>query len=651
VVIERASIDEVYLDLSTEAARLLREWSHPPETFVPEAVATLRAVPTLIAGDDQQEMRMAKSDIRDGHAGTDFSKRAVQGEEESKEGTSALIGIIEEELADDSHAAIGELNEEFMEQGRQDYDGDEGESLLMTASDKEGEEGEWSRDSVTLSVGLDAIGRKEEGEADSWFNRPTFLWTVEDKLLLAGALVALQLRKDVLTQLGFTCSAGIAHNKMLAKLSSGMHKPNKQTLVPMTVVPGLMRDLPFSRVQGFGGKLGECVVREFGESVRTMSDLLALPRPSLVRVFGAETTQWIVQRAQGIDHDKVQDRALPVSIGCSKSFRSANTIPANELHAQTEGAVFRWLKELAGELCERVSTDSAMNRRRPRQLHISLSLVDFPKATASNGPRNNIPTEKRVAEWVNQRGLSLSKVGRFPYAGSVGIAAPETALSVAKSALSLVTKAVTEKTEVGAAPVVWGIGYLGLSATQFEQIESGRQSITSFFSAGNVRSSALVSVAKDGEGAGNSRDGPTNTEQQVEIQKVKEEDERKTEQERGNGIKGIVDQEEIDPIGGEREDVVIVSPNKSLTPQPSAVPTSTTVSATSLLPSASNGSGGLTRANFSKYFPDGDFEVFSSLPLSLQSELLNAAMFNTHNHTSSSSTNIGTAHSNGSKKR
>ncbi len=31
---------------------------------------------------------------------------------------------------------------------------------------------------------------------------------------------------------GFTCSAGIAGNKLLAKIASAMNKPNQQTLVP-----------------------------------------------------------------------------------------------------------------------------------------------------------------------------------------------------------------------------------------------------------------------------------------------------------------------------------------------------------------------------------------------------------------------------------
>ena len=106
------------------------------------------------------------------------------------------------------------------------------------------------------------------------FDRPFSMWSSEDKFLLCGAMVVQTLREEVHRQLGFTCSAGVAVNKKLSKIASGMHKPNKQTLVPPTGVKALMRALPFSRVQGFGGKLGHTLTAEFGDRVKTLGDLL-----------------------------------------------------------------------------------------------------------------------------------------------------------------------------------------------------------------------------------------------------------------------------------------------------------------------------------------------------------------------------------------
>ena len=47
-------------------------------------------------------------------------------------------------------------------------------------------------------------------------------------------------------------SAGIAHNKMLAKLVSGLHKPDDQTTLPAGVAAKLVSPLPVRALPGVG---------------------------------------------------------------------------------------------------------------------------------------------------------------------------------------------------------------------------------------------------------------------------------------------------------------------------------------------------------------------------------------------------------------
>lgn len=60
------------------------------------------------------------------------------------------------------------------------------------------------------------------------------------KLLIASSIVS-EIRAAVKEQTGYECSAGIAHNKILAKLVCGMNKPNKQTILPLKQIPQLFK--------------------------------------------------------------------------------------------------------------------------------------------------------------------------------------------------------------------------------------------------------------------------------------------------------------------------------------------------------------------------------------------------------------------------
>ena len=55
---------------------------------------------------------------------------------------------------------------------------------------------------------------------------------VTERRLWVGAAIAAEAREAVRIEAGLRCSAGIANNKLGAKLASGLHKPDDQTVLP-----------------------------------------------------------------------------------------------------------------------------------------------------------------------------------------------------------------------------------------------------------------------------------------------------------------------------------------------------------------------------------------------------------------------------------
>ncbi|KAH9509130.1 hypothetical protein Btru_049132 [Bulinus truncatus] len=174
----------------------------------------------------------------------------------------------------------------------------------------------------------------------------------EIKLAVAASLVE-EMRAAVFRETGFTCSSGIAHNKMLAKLACGRNKPNKQTVLPHSSVPTLFSALPLTKIRHLGGKLGASLL-EMG--LKNMSDILPLTEEQLHKHFGSKTGTWLYNACRGLDFEPVSIRELPKSIGCSKQFGGQNAL-------DTKDKIKFWLSELAQEVCERLTRDRENNNR------------------------------------------------------------------------------------------------------------------------------------------------------------------------------------------------------------------------------------------------------------------------------------------------
>jgi len=70
----------------------------------------------------------------------------------------------------------------------------------------------------------------------------------QDYDLLLGAYLVEQIRKNVKEQTGFFCSAGVARNKILAKLCCGFNKPRRQTVLTPTDVDHVFDRTPVQKM-------------------------------------------------------------------------------------------------------------------------------------------------------------------------------------------------------------------------------------------------------------------------------------------------------------------------------------------------------------------------------------------------------------------
>eukprot|EP00096_Caligus_rogercresseyi_P003587 TRINITY_DN1682_c0_g2_i1.p1 TRINITY_DN1682_c0_g2~~TRINITY_DN1682_c0_g2_i1.p1 ORF type:complete len:615 (+),score=136.55 TRINITY_DN1682_c0_g2_i1:362-2206(+) len=230
----------------------------------------------------------------------------------------------------------------------------------------------------------------EKDEVQDWLRS----LNADDVRLALGAKIMEEVRQRVFDKTGYRCSAGIAHNKILAKISCGLHKPNQQTVLPHASVPILYESLKLKKLRGLGGKFGEEVCESLG--ITTAKDLASISLKTLQTFFDGKTSLWLYKLGQGLDDEPVKERELPKSIGCSKNFRG----PKNRLDSLEK--VQKWLKMLADELSERLIKDKESNARVARTLNVNLWLEGQSGSVSRGGPMGSYD-----AEGIAQRALIL----------------------------------------------------------------------------------------------------------------------------------------------------------------------------------------------------------------------------------------------------
>ena len=142
-----------------------------------------------------------------------------------------------------------------------------------------------------------------------------------------ATVVAAEIRQRVFDATQLTCSAGIACNRMLAKIATDVNKPNGQHLVPsnLPAILAFITPLPVRQVPGIG-KVLERTLNALG--IQTVGQLRSDEyRPLLVDCFSELTHGWLFRVGLGlgrVEHED-EDARRRKSVSTESTFRDISS--------------------------------------------------------------------------------------------------------------------------------------------------------------------------------------------------------------------------------------------------------------------------------------------------------------------------------------
>ena len=194
-------------------------------------------------------------------------------------------------------------------------------------------------------------------------------------------------------EIGLTASVGVAPNKFLAKLASGLEKPDGFVVMTADDAPARLAALPVGMLWGVG-KVTEQRLLRLG--VRTVADLLRLPRTQLVAELG-EHADHLLQLAVGRDDRPVVPDHDAKSIGNETTF--AEDIADEDI-----------LREVLDHLVEKVAWRLRKHGLVARTVTLKARYPDFTTHTRARSLPQ--PTDATVVLRDAARELLARRLGR-----------------------------------------------------------------------------------------------------------------------------------------------------------------------------------------------------------------------------------------------
>ena len=180
--------------------------------------------------------------------------------------------------------------------------------------------------------------------------------------------IARQLRRNVLDRVGLPITVGVARTKFLAKVASGVAKPDGLLLVPPDRELVFLHPLPVERLWGVGD-VTAAKLRARG--IRTVGEVARLEEATLVSMLGRASGRHLHALAHNRDPRPVQPGRRRGSIGAQRALgRSPRSL------ADVDAALLA--------LTDRVTRRMRAAGRAGRTVVLRLRFADFSRATRSH---------------------------------------------------------------------------------------------------------------------------------------------------------------------------------------------------------------------------------------------------------------------------
>ena len=199
--------------------------------------------------------------------------------------------------------------------------------------------------------------------------------------------IAQQIRDTIADEQGITCSAGVASTKFIAKLASGLAKPDGLLVVPEAEVVSFLHQLPVGALWGVGVRTEEALQRL---GLHTVADIAHTPVDTLRRALGDNAGPALHALAWGRDTRLVVPTRRERSIGADETFSFDVDDPAY---------IHRQLLKLSDRTAARVRAAGLVGRT----ISIKVRFSDFTTITRSKTLRD--PTDVSRDIYVSARGL------------------------------------------------------------------------------------------------------------------------------------------------------------------------------------------------------------------------------------------------------